>query len=111
MLAEFSNDDKHRALQLLITGVYALEIDYRCLDCEIQGEFVIPKLAPIIQADAEIGWFPARITGPNPEMQVKLGLQPRITVEDRPRGLFFVLEGIQAEVNGILNAPEIAAGL
>ena len=110
MLRDLSNADKHRTLHLIVTGVSVMRVSFRCHDCRASGAFV-PQTRPILEPGAEVGGIRVIITGHDPKVNANLGLQPRVTLEDRQHGVVSALEEIGAEVAEILNAEEISSAV
>jgi hypothetical protein len=104
-LAKLSNDDKHRSIHTVVAGLAAAEITFDCTDCLVSGHFGA-ELAPILKAGTPIAGMIIERTGPNPKMDVDLGLGGYIALEDR-RDALIILDQIKTEVTKILNAPEI----
>jgi hypothetical protein len=108
-LASLSNDDKHRTINPALSVFAGVQHEMQFTQCE-PLEFAGPQTAPELKPDAVIVRVTCRATGPKPH--VDMGLTPSLyIVLDDGRPMFKVLYEIREQVESILYASEIEAGL
>jgi hypothetical protein len=108
-LARMSNEDKHRSLHTSVGVFRAIESNVKFTDC-LLVRWDSPAGRQALKTGTEIVRVWARITGPNPKMQVKVSPQVQVIVEG-VADMTELIEGLRGEVRKILNAPEIAAAV
>ena len=69
-----------------------------------------PPERPGLKQGTEVARFEVVVTGPNPEMKMKIAPTVQVLIEDWA-DMSEMIEGLRAEVREILNAPEIIAAV
>lgn len=108
-LARLSNDDKHRSLHLMFTTPSHAKHTVTFEGCQPIG-FVMPPERPKLVPDAVIATLTILVTTADFAVKVKPALLVYVALEDWSNVLQ-VLSEIRAEVEEILDAPEILRAL
>lgn len=110
LLANFSNDDKHRAAKVVVAALTRGEVHHTNeVDCEVVAG-IVPSERPVFKPGAPIAGFRLRATGLDPKVRMYGSFEPCISLEDGGE-LVYILERIRDEVTEILYAPEITSAV
>jgi hypothetical protein len=108
-LARMSNEDKHRSLHATAGVFRTIEPNVKFTDC-LPVRWSSPHGRPALKTGTKIVHVTARITGPNPKMEMKVRPTVQVIVEGIA-DMTELIEGLRGEVRWILDAPEITAAL
>ena len=111
-LARWTNDDKHRNVQLIASGLHHITLTSRTSDCINLGVVHTVKRAPKFKQGAKVAELAIRPTGPHPKVKMEPALvQSTVSLSRSGMIAIWVLDEIRDEVRTILNAPEIRAAM
>ena len=109
-LADLSNEDKHRNVQLVTAGLHDIWTRAWAYDCINLGMLPQMRKPPRLKEGARVCGYITKQTGPNPHMGVEAEIKATVGLKS---GLVagLVLLDVRREVKFILNAREIRAAL
>jgi hypothetical protein len=111
-LANWTNDDKHRNIQLITSGLHQITLTSWTRDCVNLGVVHTVKRAPEYKEGAKVSELAIRRTGPNPKVHMAPAeVWSTVSLARSSMIAVWVLDEIRTEVESILKAPEIAAAL